>query len=184
VCAATRAIEAGTQACPYQITVNKSPRQFFTGRTDRTWLAYLRENTISPRCLTIEITEGLLLDRHPEIMEKLHAFRGIGIQVALDDFGTGYSAMSYLKKFDIDYLKIDRSFVRDIITDPSDRAIVEAVIAMAHKLGMKVVAEGVESVEQRDLLAEAGCDYGQGFLLAEPMPGAQFASLVFASDAH
>jgi diguanylate cyclase (GGDEF)-like protein/PAS domain S-box-containing protein len=184
VCAATRAIEAGTQACPYQITVNKSPRQFFTGRTDRTWLAYLRENTISPRCLTIEITEGLLLDRHPEIMEKLHAFRGIGIQVALDDFGTGYSAMSYLKKFDIDYLKIDRSFVRDIITDPSDRAIVEAVIAMAHKLDMKVVGEGVESVEQRDLLAEAGCDYGQGFLLAEPMPGAQFASMVFASDAH
>ncbi|KAF0164528.1 MAG: signal transduction protein [Rhodocyclaceae bacterium] len=184
VCAAIGAIETGTQACPYQITVNKSPRQFFTGRTDQTWIAYLRENNIYPRCMTIEITEGLLLDRHPEIMEKLNAFRGAGIQVALDDFGTGYSAMSYLKKFDIDYLKIDRSFVRDIVTDPSDRAIVEAVIAMAHKLGMKVVAEGVESADQRDLLAEAGCDYGQGYFLAKPIPAAEFAALVCTPEGH
>ena len=184
VCAAIGAIDAGAQSCPYQITVNKSPRQFFTGRTDTTWIAYLRENNIYPSCMTIEITEGLLLDQHPEIMEKFNAFRRIGIQIALDDFGTGYSAMSYLKKFDIDYLKIDRSFVHDIVTDRSDRAIAEAVIAMAHKLGMKVVAEGVETIEQRDLLTDAGCDYGQGFLLAAPMPAAQFASLVFNSTGH
>lgn len=180
-CAATHAIAAGTQSCPYQITVNKSPRQFFTGRTDKTWIAYMQENNIYPRCVTIEITEGLLLDKHPEILEKFNAFRGIGIQIALDDFGTGYSAMSYLKKFDIDYLKIDRSFVRDIVTDPSDRAIAEAVIAMAHKLGMKVVAEGVETIAQRDLLAAAGCDYGQGYFLAEPLPAAMFEVLAFAS---
>jgi EAL domain-containing protein (putative c-di-GMP-specific phosphodiesterase class I) len=92
--------------------------------------------------------------------------------------------MSYLKKFDIDYLKIDRSFVRDIVTDPSDRAIVEAVIAMAHKLGMKVVAEGVESADQRDLLAEAGCDYGQGYFLAKPIPAAEFAALVCTPEGH
>ncbi|MDP1612991.1 MAG: EAL domain-containing protein [Sulfuritalea sp.] len=181
VCAAIATIDVGAQACPHQITVNKSPRQFFSGRTDQTWIAYLRENDIYPRSVTIEITEGLLLDQHPEIMEKFNAFRAIGMQIALDDFGTGYSAMSYLKKFDIDYLKIDRSFVRDIVTDPSDRAIAEAIIVMAHKLGMKVVAEGVETSEQRDLLAAAGCDYGQGFLLAAPIPAEQFASLAFAA---
>jgi len=173
---------AENASCLCQITVNKSPRQFFTGNTDKTWLDYLRANNIHSSCITIEITEGLLLDRHPEVMEKLMAFRDAGIQVALDDFGTGYSAMSYLKKFDIDYLKIDRSFVRDLVTDPSDRAIAEAVISMAHKLGMKVVAEGVETIEQRDLLAEAGCDYGQGYLFAKPMPAAQFESLIAAGS--
>ncbi|NJD33917.1 MAG: EAL domain-containing protein [Betaproteobacteria bacterium] len=164
--------------CQYQISVNKSPRQFFTGHTDKVWIEYLHQHNIRSSCIVIEITEGLLLDRHPEVMEKLDAFRDIGIQVALDDFGTGYSAMSYLKKFDIDYLKIDQSFVRDIVTDPSDRAIAEAVIAMAHKLGMKVVAEGVETIEQRNLLADAGCDYGQGYYFAKPMPAAQFERLI------
>lgn len=176
-CAKTTAIDGGTPSCLYQVTVNKSPRQFFAGNTGKSWIDYLRQNNISSSCITIEITEGLLMDQHPEVMEKLMAFREAGIQIALDDFGTGYSAMSYLKKFDIDYLKIDRSFVRDIVTDPSDRAIAEAIIAMAHKLGMKVVAEGVETIEQRDLLAKAGCDYGQGYLFAKPMPGAQFESL-------
>lgn len=162
--------------------MNKSPRQFFTGSTDKAWVDYLHQYNISSSCIVIEITEGLLLDRHPEVMEKFNVFRDAGIQVALDDFGTGYSAMSYLKKFDIDYLKIDQSFVRDIVTDSSDRAIAEAVIVMAHKLGMKVVAEGVETAEQRDLLAAAGCDYGQGYWFAKPMPMAQFQSLAFTSE--
>jgi diguanylate cyclase (GGDEF)-like protein/PAS domain S-box-containing protein len=177
-CAKATAIDGGVASCVYQVTVNKSPRQFFTRDTDKTWIDYLRENNIDPRCITIEITEGLLLDQHPEVTQKFMVFRDAGIQIALDDFGTGYSAMAYLKQFDIDYLKIDRSFVRDIITDPSDRAIAEAIIAMAHKLGLKVVAEGVETIEQRDLLAEAGCDYGQGYLFAKPMPAAQFESLI------
>ena len=168
----------GQVSCPQQISINKSPRQFFTGSTDKTWIAYLQQNQIHPATITIEITEGLLLDRHPEVMEKFLVFRDAGIQVALDDFGTGYSAMSYLKKFDIDYLKIDRSFVRDIVTDASDRAIAEAVIVMAHKLGLKVVAEGVETADQRDLLAAAGCDYGQGYLFARPMPEAEFERLI------
>ncbi|MDD5334922.1 MAG: EAL domain-containing protein [Rhodoferax sp.] len=181
VCAKTRVAEGAGAACRHQITVNKSPRQFFTGNTDRTWIDYLREHDICSDCITIEITEGLLLDQHPEVMEKLIAFRDAGIQIALDDFGTGYSAMSYLKKFDIDYLKIDRSFVRDIVTDPSDRAIAEAIIVMAHKLGLKVVAEGVETIEQRNLLAQAGCDYGQGYLFARPMPRAQFEDFCMSS---
>ncbi|MCX7174090.1 MAG: EAL domain-containing protein [Proteobacteria bacterium] len=181
VCVKAESSEAAS-ACPRQITVNKSPRQFFTGNTDKTWTDYLREHNIYSSCITIEITEGLLLDKNPEVMEKFNVFRDAGIQVALDDFGTGYSAMSYLKKFDIDYLKIDRSFVSDIVTDASDRAIAEAIIAMAHKLGLKVVAEGVETPDQRDLLAAAGCNYGQGYLFAKPMPAAQFEGLVAAAS--
>ncbi|MFI4940396.1 MAG: putative bifunctional diguanylate cyclase/phosphodiesterase, partial [Burkholderiales bacterium] len=170
----------GSSPCLFQVSVNKSPRQFFTGHTHKTWTDYLRENRINPRCITIEITEGLLLDQHPEVIEKFITFRDAGIQIALDDFGTGYSAMSYLKKFDIDYLKIDRSFIRDMVTDSSDCAIVEAIIVMAHKLGLKVVAEGIETIEQRDLLAAAGCDYGQGYLFAKPMPAEQFQRLIAA----
>jgi diguanylate cyclase (GGDEF)-like protein/PAS domain S-box-containing protein len=165
----------------FQVNINKSPRQFFAGNTEKTWIHYMKQNNIEPGCIAIEITEGLLLDHHPDVVAKLNAIREFGIELALDDFGTGYSSMSYLKRFDIDYLKIDRSFVQDIVTDPSDLAITEALIAMAHKLGMKVVAEGVETIEQRNLLADAGCDLGQGYFFAIPMPAAQFESLVFAA---
>ena len=105
-------------------------------------------------------------------------FRDAGIQVAIDDFGTGYSAMSYLKKFDIDYLKIDKSFVRDLASDPNDLALSEAIIVMAHKLGLKVIAEGVETGQQRDMLVDAGCDYLQGYLYARPMPAEAFDALL------
>ncbi len=155
---------------PIQISVNKSPRQFFSGNTHETWIAHLAEIGLPPSCIVIEITEGLLLEDRPEIAEKLACFRAAGVGISLDDFGTGYSAMAYLKKFPIDFLKIDRSFVRDMASDPNDAAIVDAIIVMAHKLGLKVVAEGIETVEQRDLLIAAGCDYGQGYLFARPMP--------------
>ena len=107
---------------------------------------------------------------------KLARFHDAGIRVSLDDFGTGYSAMAYLKTFPIDYLKIDRLFVRDMATDPDAHAIVEAIIVMAHKLGLKVIAEGIETAEQRDMLKAAGCDYGQGFLFARPMPAIDVAA--------
>ncbi|NTV11701.1 MAG: EAL domain-containing protein, partial [Zoogloea sp.] len=161
-----------------QISVNKSPRQFLTGNSHESWISYLHEIGLSTEHIAVEITEGLLLDQRPEVVTKLLAFRDAGIQVSLDDFGTGYSAMSYLKKFDIDYLKIDKSFVRDMATDPSDRAIAEAIILMAHKLGIKVIAEGVESAEQRDILLAAGCDYAQGYFFAKPMPAADFEAFM------
>lgn len=126
----------------------------------------------------IEITESLLLGEEINIMEKLNRFREAGVEVALDDFGTGYSAMSYLKKFNIDYLKIDRSFVRDLETDQNDRAIAEAIVVMAHKLGLKAIAEGVETEQQKKILAEVGCDYVQGYYFAKPMPIEDFLSLV------
>ena len=113
-----------------------------------------------------------------DITDKLLAFRDAGIQVALDDFGTGYSSLSYLKKFDIDYIKIDQSFVRNWEADSSDLVLCQAIIIMAHKLGLKVVAEGVETEEQRQLLAIAGCDYGQGYLFSKPVSADDFSSLL------
>ena len=129
-------------------------------------------------------TEGLLLDAHPNVTDQLTRLGEQGIQVSLDDFGTGYSAMAYLKRLDIDYLKIDRSFVRDLTTDPSDLAITEAIIVMAHKLGLEVIAEGIETEAQRDRLAAAGCDYGQGFLLSHPLPENEFFALLSRQAAN
>jgi len=163
---------------PRQISVNISPRQFMKGNIDAAWLKYLRELRVDPSCIAIEITEGLLLDDRFDILEQLARFGMAGMQVALDDFGTGYSAMAYLKKFPIDYLKIDRSFVRDIETDPNDRAIAEAIVVMASKLGLKVIAEGVETLGQREILEAVGCEYVQGYLYAKPMPEQEFLAYV------
>ncbi|WP_079434266.1 bifunctional diguanylate cyclase/phosphodiesterase [Zoogloea sp. LCSB751] len=153
-----------------QITVNASPRQFAKGRSLAILLDELTERDLPGACIAIEITEGLLLDEHPSVTAQLARLSAAGIQISIDDFGTGYSAMAYLKRMDIDTLKIDRSFVRDLTTDPSDLAITEAIIAMAHKLDLEVVAEGVESEAQCDRLAAAGCDYGQGYLFSPPLP--------------
>jgi diguanylate cyclase (GGDEF)-like protein/PAS domain S-box-containing protein len=169
---------AGARACPFQISVNKSPRQFYTGLTHHDWLEHLAEQGICPQSLSIEITEGLLLDQRGEVVEKLRNFRDAGVKIAIDDFGTGYSAMSYLKRFDVDYLKIDQSFVRDITSDPGDLAVAQAIIAMAHALDIKTIAEGIETEEQYALLAEAGCDFGQGYLFARPLPAADFIRLI------
>jgi diguanylate cyclase (GGDEF)-like protein/PAS domain S-box-containing protein len=161
-----------------QVSVNKSPTQFTLDASQKGWLDHLQGIGLPAACIVIEITEGLLLNERSDVTEKLLQFRDAGIQVAIDDFGTGYSSLSYLKKFDIDYLKIDQSFVRDLATDPNDLALSEAIIVMAHKLGIKVIAEGVETVEQRDMLAAAGCDYAQGFLFARPMPAEEFDALL------
>lgn len=161
-----------------KISVNLSPRQFLKGNLDAAWLEHLKLLDFDPAQITIEITEGLLLDDRPEIMKTLSRLGMAGMQVALDDFGTGYSAMAYLKKFPINYLKIDRSFVRDLETDPGDRAIAEAIVVMAHKLGIKVIAEGVETTSQRDLLAAVGCEYVQGYLYGKPMPEDDFIKFV------
>jgi len=162
-----------------QISVNKSPVQFYKDGDDHSaWLSHLRKLDLSGQCLAIEITEGLLLDSNASISGALLTLRDAGIQVSIDDFGTGYSSLSYLKKFDIDYLKIDRSFVRDLVTDQNDLHLSEAIIVMAHKLGIKVVAEGVETEQQRDLLVAAGCDYAQGYLYSRPVPPEEFEELL------
>jgi len=162
---------------PFQIAVNKSPLQFMS-HSGESWLAYLERMELPGAAISVEITEGILLHAADNVAATLLRYRDAGIQVAIDDFGTGYSSMSYLKKFDIDYLKIDQSFVRDITTDPTNQAIAESIIAMAHKLGLKVIAEGIETAEQRDLLATAGCDYGQGYLFSQAVPADEFEQLL------
>ncbi|MBR0565876.1 EAL domain-containing protein [Azoarcus sp. L1K30] len=167
---------------PIEISINKSPRQFATAGTHDAWLKELERLQLPGSAIIVEITEGLLLDDRTEVTERLHKLRGAGVRLALDDFGTGYSAMGYLQRYDIDFLKIDRSFVSALSSSPGDRAISEAIIAMAHKLGIQVVAEGIENEDQHNILHAAGCDFGQGFLFARPMPMDDFEA--FCKDAR
>jgi diguanylate cyclase (GGDEF)-like protein/PAS domain S-box-containing protein len=165
----------------FQISVNRSPVQFHHDISrSKEWISYLHQANIPGQCLVIEITEGLLLNVEGSIRDKLLAFRDAGIQVAIDDFGTGYSSLSYLNQLDIDYLKIDQSFVRNLESSSSDIALCEAIIIMAHKLGLKTIAEGVSTEGQRDLLARAGCDYAQGYLYSKPVPAEEFVKLLQA----
>ncbi len=161
------------------ISVNVSPVQFFNDEhlTAR-WLALLAERALPADSITLEITEGLLLDLSDAVRAKLHAFSAAGVQIALDDFGTGYSSLAYLRKFDIDYLKIDRVFVSNIDRDAEALALCEAIVAMAHRLGLKVVVEGIETQAQLDLMRAAGCDYAQGYLLGRPAPIEQLEEML------
>jgi EAL domain-containing protein (putative c-di-GMP-specific phosphodiesterase class I) len=168
----------------FQIGVNKSPVQFHhQGNDHGNWFEHLQRLGLPGACIVVEITERLLLDASPGVEEKLLAFRDADMQVSLDDFGTGYSSLSYLKKFQIDYLKIDQDFVRNLTDNSTDLALCEAIILMAHKLGMQVVAEGIETAAQRDLLLRAGCDYGQGYLFSGPLPADEFERLLAGGEA-
>jgi len=162
----------------FQISVNTSPVQYHdTEHKLSLWVDYLKSLGLSGNAIVAEITEGVLMDSHSEIVDRLRAFRADNIRISLDDFGTGYSSLSYLRKFDIDYLKIDQSFVRNMQSGSKDIALCEAIIAMAHKLGIKVIAEGIETEEHRDLLTAAGCDYGQGYLFSKPVSPEDFEKL-------
>ena len=164
----------------FQVSVNMSPIQFRV--EDRVfsnvWLNCFEDYSLGGNNLVVEITEGLLLNVEPEVVNKLLWLRDTGIKVAVDDFGTGYSSLSFLKKFDIDYLKIDKSFVHNLGLNPNDIALSEAIIVMAHKLGAKVIAEGVETEIQRTLLKSAGCDYVQGYLYSKPAPPEEVEALL------
>jgi diguanylate cyclase (GGDEF)-like protein len=164
-----------------QVAVNKSPLQF-QSKVSMTleWADYLESCCIPSEAIVVEITEGLLLDASEWVQTQLSTTRERGMQVSLDDFGTGYSSLAYLHRYDIDYIKIDQSFMRDLHAGSKNLTLCRAIIRMAHELGMRVVAEGVETQLQRDLLLDAGCDFGQGYFFARPLLPADFLQFALA----
>ncbi|MDQ3208693.1 MAG: EAL domain-containing protein [Gemmatimonadota bacterium] len=156
-----------------RVGVNLSSRQLKRRLTDTVSRA-LQLSGLEPRYLSLELTESVLVNHHKEGTEALHALRAMGIHLAVDDFGTGYSSFSYLKHFPLDTLKIDRSFIREIAIHPDDAAITTAIIAMGHALGLRVIAEGVETEAHLSLLQKQGCDEIQGYLVGRPVPAERF----------
>ncbi|MHB9353730.1 sensor domain-containing phosphodiesterase [Pseudomonas amygdali] len=154
-----------------QVAINVSPKQFSDPELVSSIAAILREEELDPSLLELELTEGLLLEATEDTRQQLDSLKKLGLSLAMDDFGTGYSSFSYLKKFPIDVIKIDRSFIRDIPDDEDDMEITSAVIAMAHNLKLKVVAEGIETAAQLTFLRRHRCDVGQGYLFDKPIPG-------------
>lgn len=161
-----------------RIAVNLSVRQFRQPGLVEDITQILSEVGLSPEHLELEITESIAMDNVEATIEKLEVLKKMGLQLSIDDFGTGYSSLSYLKRFAIDKLKIDKSFVRDIVTDANDAAIAASTIALAHKMGLKVIAEGVETAEQVAFLREQGCDEVQGYFYGKPVIATEFERLL------
>jgi EAL domain-containing protein (putative c-di-GMP-specific phosphodiesterase class I) len=155
------------------VSVNLSSRQLKRTLTDTIGRA-LQISGLDARYLSLELTESVLVKYHREGTEALHALRAMGLHLAVDDFGTGYSSFSYLKHFPLDTLKIDRSFIKEIAVQPDDAAITTAIIAMGHALGLRVIAEGVETEGHLTLLQKQGCDEIQGYLVGRPVPPERF----------
>jgi EAL domain-containing protein (putative c-di-GMP-specific phosphodiesterase class I) len=160
------------------LAVNVSAHQF--GQVDFVdqVLAVLKNTGADPRFLKLELTESLLVDNVQDIIGKMFALKARGVGFALDDFGTGYSSLSYLKRLPLDQLKIDQSFVRDILVDPNDAAIARTIVALAESLGLGVIAEGVETETQREFLAKSGCHAFQGYLYSKPVALDKFELLL------
>jgi predicted signal transduction protein with EAL and GGDEF domain len=152
------------------IAVNVSARQFYQSDFVEKVLLALEETGADPRLLKLELTESMLLQDVEDIITKMTLLKRIGVGFSLDDFGTGYSSLSYLKRLPLDQLKIDQSFVRDLLTDANDDAIARTIVALAESMGLAVIAEGVETQEQRDCLAGHGCYTYQGYLFGRPAP--------------
>ena len=140
--------------------------------------AVIKEHRINPSRLKLELTESVVMDDVTDIAAKMHKLKTIGVGLSMDDFGTGYSSLSYLKQLPLDQLKIDRSFVNDIATNPSDAIMVRTVIDMAHNFRLNVIAEGVETEAQLEFLKKNGCLAYQGYLFSKPVPIAEFEALL------
>jgi EAL domain-containing protein (putative c-di-GMP-specific phosphodiesterase class I) len=162
------------------VAVNVSAHQFMTGTLPAVVRAALEESGLAPGCLEIELTETVMMGDSAQVQAQLAELRALGVTVSLDDFGTGYSSLGYLSRLSLDKLKIDKSFVHDITGCPRSAAIAQATIALAHGLSLTVVAEGVETVEQRDFLSASGCRVVQGYLYSGPLPPERMAQLLVA----
>jgi len=160
------------------MAVNLSAVQFKRGDVEQSVLRALEESGLSAQLLELELTESILIQNAEGVLASLKRLKQLGVKLSIDDFGTGYSSLSYLKRFDIDKLKIDQSFVRDLGSDEDDAAIVRAVIQMAHGLNLKTIAEGVETVEMLESLCRFGCDEAQGYHFARPMPAAEMTEFL------
>ncbi len=163
---------------PVELTINASPMQFMHEDGTKPWQPYLEQFSRSEAGVAIELTENIFLQDTDYLANKLLELKAAGIKLVLDDFGTGYSSLAYLARFDVNYLKIDQTFVRDSEPGSSNRAIAETIVFMAHKLGLKVVAEGVETSEQRDWLKDIGCDFAQGYLFSKPLSATDFSEML------
>ena len=162
-----------------KISVNLSARQLSQGDFVQSLTAVLEECRLDPELLELEVTESLLMDNIDNVISQLTEIRNLGVSLAIDDFGTGYSSLSYLKHLPVDILKIDRSFVKDLPHNSDDREITSLIITLAKKLNRKVIAEGVETLGQIEFLRENGCDYGQGYYYARPLPADEFLVALF-----
>ena len=162
------------EAAHLTMAVNVSARQFRQADFVEQVLAVMQRTGADPRKLKLELTESMLLDNIEDVIAKMNALKSRGFSFSLDDFGTGYSSLSYLKRLPLSQLKIDRSFVRDVLVDVNDAAIAHTIVALAQSLGLTVIAEGVETEEQREFLAHQGCDTYQGYLFSRPLPTADF----------
>jgi EAL domain-containing protein (putative c-di-GMP-specific phosphodiesterase class I) len=173
-CAQLKAWQQNEQTRNLILAVNVSSKQFrqtdFVAQIQNA----IKRHAINPTLLKLELTESLLLENIEETIATMSTLKEIGIMFSLDDFGTGYSSLQYLKRLSLDQIKIDQSFVRDLASDSSDRAIVSTIIAMAHGLNLDVIAEGVETDDQRQFLKNAGCLQYQGYLFGRPIPIEQF----------
>jgi predicted signal transduction protein with EAL and GGDEF domain len=160
------------------VAVNVSAQQFREADFVDSVLAVLRQTGANPQRLKLELTESLLVSNVEDIVGKMHALKAKGVGFSLDDFGTGYSSLSYLRRLPLDQLKIDQSFVRDVLSDPNDAVIAKTIVALAQSLGLGVIAEGVETTAQRDFLANSGCHAYQGYFFSRPLPIAGFEQFV------
>jgi EAL domain-containing protein (putative c-di-GMP-specific phosphodiesterase class I) len=161
-----------------RLAVNVSVRQVLQKDFAATVEKVLTETGVPADLLELEITESTLMEHAQHTLQALHRLRELGVRLSIDDFGTGYSSLSYLKRFPVDIIKIDRSFVRDVPHDADDAAIVTGIIALAHSLRLQVVAEGVETDAQMQFLTKHGCDILQGYFLSPPVPAGEFARFV------
>ncbi|MGA7936770.1 MAG: EAL domain-containing protein [Kovacikia sp.] len=178
-CAQAKAWQV-TNRLPMRISVNLSARQFKQDNLVETIAQVLQETNLTPDALVLELTETSVMENVETTVMILEELKQKGVHISIDDFGTGYSSLNYLKRFPIDTLKIDRSFVREITTNANDAAIAKAIIAMAQSLQLKVIAEGVETEEQSNFLRQNGCNAMQGYLFSRPVPAEEFEQLLIA----
>ena len=167
---------------PLSLAVNLSAVEFIRGDVESKVVQALKDSGLDPHCLELELTESILIHNTEQVLATVQRLKQLGVKLSVDDFGTGYSSLSYLKRFDVDRLKIDQSFVRDLVHDQDDAAIVRAIIQMAHSLNLRTVAEGVEDAETLERLRQLGCHEVQGYFLAKPMKAIHFEAFVRAQS--